>query len=72
MLSPFHQKQVRFEESAARARALLESPDAAPLLAEHSIYIHLPDKVGTAGVCRGRGQASLCAPASSSGSKAAL
>lgn len=36
--------QVRFESAAARARALLEVPDAPPLLAEHEIYIHLPDK----------------------------
>lgn len=36
--------QVRFQAAAERARCLLESPDAAPLLAEHSIYVHLPDK----------------------------
>lgn len=35
---------MRFQAAAERARSLLESPDAAPLLAEHSIYVHLPDK----------------------------
>ncbi len=39
-----HRRQVRFQAAAERARCLLESPDAAPLLAEHSIYVHLPDK----------------------------
>lgn len=36
--------QVRFEAAAARARALLEVPDAPPLLGDHSIYVHLPDR----------------------------
>ena len=36
--------QVRFETAAARARALLEVPDAPPLLGDHAVYVHLPDK----------------------------
>jgi len=35
---------VRFEAAAERARSMLESPDAAPLLGEYEIYVHLPEK----------------------------
>lgn len=40
----WRRSQVRFEAAAARARCLLEAADAAPLLAEHSLYVHLPEK----------------------------
>ena len=41
---PLSCAQVRFEAASERARAALESPDAAPLLGEHAVYVHLPEK----------------------------
>ncbi|KAL4430735.1 hypothetical protein ABPG75_005991 [Micractinium tetrahymenae] len=60
--------KVRFQAAAERARSLLESPDAAPLLAEHSIYVHLPDK---ARKLMGANAAALKRVAAALGAKAA-
>ena len=35
---------MRFEAAAERARSQLEDADAPPLLHDHALYIHLPDR----------------------------